>query len=210
MAGDVAVPGGPDQERADALALVGAVAGVVGVDVGLGEGRWPDAEGGGPGQEGLCLDEPGPGVLGGVGAQRPGGGPGAHRRELVPQPELAQQPQVRVPGQGVQPPVQPRAELAQLPVGGGQRAAVHQQVTQVVHGSPAGPAIQRLVGERQRAGRQAGEQVADVRFAQPFQRGGWAGRGGQGIRQRFQRRGDGTGPVLQQPGGRPGHGAPAA
>ena len=27
--------------------------------------------------------------------------------ELVPQPELAQQPQVRVPGQAVQPPVQP-------------------------------------------------------------------------------------------------------
>ena len=145
--------GCPDQECADALALVGAVAGVVGVDVGLGEGGRPHAQAGGPGQEGLGLDEPALGVLAGGGAQRPGGGPGAHRRELVPQPELAQQPQVRVPGQGVQPPVQPRLELAQLLVGGGQHAAVHQQVPQVVHGPRAGPGVERLVGQRQRARR---------------------------------------------------------
>ena len=56
----------------------------------------------------LGLDEPAAGVLGGGGAQRPGGGPGAHRRELVPQPELAQQPQVRVPGQAFQAAVQPQ------------------------------------------------------------------------------------------------------
>ena len=124
VTGDVAMPGSPDQERADALTLVGRVAGVVGVDVGLGEGGRPDAQGGGPGQEGLGLDEPAAGVLGGGGAQRPGGGPGAHAGQLVPQPELAQQPQVRVPGQGVQAPVQPRLEFAQLPVDGGQRAAV--------------------------------------------------------------------------------------
>ena len=86
---------------------------------------WPDAEGGGPGQEGLGLDEPAAGVLGGGGAQRPGGGPGPHRRELVPQPELAQQPHVRVPGQGLQPAVQPRLKFAQLLVDGGQGAAVH-------------------------------------------------------------------------------------
>ncbi|MDQ2813005.1 MAG: hypothetical protein M3Z75_14300 [Actinomycetota bacterium] len=64
MAGDVAVPGGPDQESADTLALVGGAAGVIGVDMRLGEGRWPDAEIGGPGQEGLGLDEPAAGVLG--------------------------------------------------------------------------------------------------------------------------------------------------
>jgi hypothetical protein len=68
------VPGCPGQERADAFALVGAVAGAVGVDVGLGEGGRPHAQAGGPGQEGLSLDEPGPGVLGCGGAQRPGGG----------------------------------------------------------------------------------------------------------------------------------------
>ena len=85
--------------------------------------------------------------------------------QLVPQPELAQQPQVRVPGQAVQPPVQPRLELAQLLVGGGQHAAVHQQVTQVEHGPRAGPGVQRLVGERQLAGGQVREQVADVRSA---------------------------------------------
>jgi hypothetical protein len=89
VTGDVAVPGGPDQERADAFALVGGVAGVVGVDMSLGQGGRPDAEGVGPGQESLGLDEPAAGVLGGGGAQRPAGGPGAHRRELVPQPELA-------------------------------------------------------------------------------------------------------------------------
>ena len=210
VAGDVAVPGGPDQERADAFALVGAVAGVVGVDVGLGEGGWPDAEGGGPGQEGLGLDEPAAGVLAGGGAQRPGGGPGAHRRELVPQPELAQQPQVRVPGQGLQAAVQPRAELAQLLVGSGQDTAADQQIPQVGHRPRAGPGVQRLVGQGQLAGGQGHQQVADVRLVQPFQHGGRAGRGGQGPGQRLQRRRDGAGPVIEQPGGRPGHRARAA
>ena len=43
-----------------------------------------------------------------------------------------------MPGQAVHPPVHPRAELAQLPVGRGQHAAVHQHVPQVVHGPRAG------------------------------------------------------------------------
>jgi hypothetical protein len=203
VAGDVAVPGGPDQERADAFALVGGVAGVVGVDVSLGQGGRPDAEGVGPGQESLGLDEPAAGVLGGGGAQRPAGGPGAHRRELVPQPELAQQPQVRVPGQVFQAAVQPRLEFAQLLVGSGQRPAADQQIPQVEHGPRAGPAIQRLVSEGQLARCQAGQQVADVRLVQPVQHGGRAGRGGQGVGQRLQRRADDPDPVVQQPGGHP-------
>jgi hypothetical protein len=149
VTGNVAVPGSPDQERAHALTLVGGVGSVVVVDMRLGQGGRPDAEVVGPGQEGLGLDEPAAGVLGGGGAQRPVGGPGAHAGKLVPQPELAQQPQVRVPGQGLQPTVQPRLEFAQLLVDGGQHAAADQQVPQVEHGPRAGPAIQRLVSEGQ-------------------------------------------------------------
>jgi hypothetical protein len=199
------MPGSPDQERAHALPLVGGVAGVVGVNVGLGQGGWLDAEVVGPRQEGLGLDEPAAGVLGGGGAQRPAGGPGAHAGQLVPQPELAQQPQVGVPGQVFQAAVQPRLEFVQLLVDGGQRPAVDQQISQVEHGPRAGPAIQRLVSEGQFASCQAGGQVADVRLVQPFQHGGRAGRGGQGIGQRFQRRRDGAAAVIQQPGDRPGH-----
>jgi hypothetical protein len=51
VAGDVAVLDCPYQEGADGFAMVGAVAGVVGVDMGLGEGARPDAEGSGPGQD---------------------------------------------------------------------------------------------------------------------------------------------------------------
>ncbi len=58
VVGDVAVLDGPDEEGAAGFALVGAVAGVVGVDVGLGEGAWPDAEGSGPGQKG-CIGSSG-------------------------------------------------------------------------------------------------------------------------------------------------------
>ena len=200
----------PDQEGADAFALVGAVAGVVGVDVGLGEGGWPHARSAAQVRKVSAwmnrLRAYWPAVV----RSGPAAALARIAGELVPQPELAQQPQVRVPGQAVQAAVQPRAELAQLLVGGGQHAAADQQVTQVGDGPPAGPGIQRLVGQRQLAGGQVSQQVADVRCVQPFQRGGRAGRGGQGVGQRFQRRGDGAGPVVQQPGGRPGHGARAA
>ena len=111
--------------------IVTLAPGEAAVVAGLGEGAWPDAEGSGPGQEGLGLGEPGAGVLAGGGAQRPGGGACAHPGQLVPQPELAQQPQVRVPGQAVQAPGQPGTELQQLLVGGGQHAAADQQVPQV-------------------------------------------------------------------------------
>jgi hypothetical protein len=83
VAGDVAMPGCPDQERADAFALVRVAGGVVGVDVGLGEGGQPHAQVAGPGQEGAGLVEPGLGVQAGGGAQRPGGGPGDGRRPRI-------------------------------------------------------------------------------------------------------------------------------
>ena len=147
------------------------------------------AQVGGPGQEGLGLDEPGPGVLPGGGAQRPGGGPGAHPGQLVPVPELAQQPQVRVAGQGVQAAVQPGLEVAQLLVGGGQDAAADQQVAQVDDGARAGPGVECLVGERQRPGGQVRSAGRGCAVSQPVQGGVRAGRGGQGGGQRFQRRG---------------------
>ena len=210
VAGDVAVPGCPDQEGADALALVGAVAGVIGVDVGLGEGGRPHAQGGGPGQEGLGLGEPGPGVLAAVVRS----GPAA---------ALA-----RMPGSWCHSPNWRSSRRCGCPARASSRRSSHawnsrscgsaagstpqsdQQVPQVGHGPRAGPGVQRLVGERELAGGQVREQVADVRLVQPVQRGGRAGRGGQGVGQRFQRRGDGAGPVIEQPGGRPGHRARAA
>jgi hypothetical protein len=142
------MPGSPDQERPDTLTLVGAMGGIVSVDMGLSEAGRPEAKGGGPGQEGLGLDEPAASILAGGGPQRAGSGPGPHPGQLMPQPELAQQPQVRVAGQAVQAAVQPRLELAQLLVDSGQDAAADQQVPQVEHGPRAGPGIQRLQAQR--------------------------------------------------------------
>ena len=47
-------------------------------------------------------------------------------------------------------------------------------------------------------------------LVQPVQHGGRAGRGGQGLGQRLQRRRDGAGTVIEQPGGRPGRRARVA
>jgi hypothetical protein len=66
----VAVTGGPQQEGADGLALVGQVGSVVGVDVGFGESGWVQVVVSGPGEERFGLGEPGPGLLAGGGAQR--------------------------------------------------------------------------------------------------------------------------------------------
>ena len=83
-----------------------------------------------------------------------GGGAGAHRGELVPVPELAQQPQVGMAVQGVEAAGEPGLVVAQLPVGGGQGAAVDEQFTQVDRRRVAGPGVECLVGQRQRAGGQ--------------------------------------------------------
>ncbi len=77
----------------------------------------------GPGQEVLGLDEPLLGVFAGAGPQWPGGGPGAHAGELVPEAELAQQPLVRVAGQVREAAVHPAFVVGELPVSGGEGAA---------------------------------------------------------------------------------------
>ena len=206
----MAVPSGPGEEGADGKPLVGAAGVVVGVDVGLGECRRADPDGDGPGQERLSLGEAALGVLAGGGRQRAGGGAGAHRGEPVPLPELAQQPQVGVIVQGVEAPGQPRLVVAELPVGGGQGAAVDEQFPQVGNGAGAGPGVKRLMGQRQRAGGEGGEQVPDVRLTQPVERGGRAGGGGQGAGEGLERRADRAGPVVEQPFGGPGDGAGVA
>jgi len=65
--GDVAGGDGPVQEAARALGLVDGRGGVPGVDVGLGEVCGLAAEGGGPGEKVLGLDEALAGVSGGAG-----------------------------------------------------------------------------------------------------------------------------------------------
>ena len=131
---------GPGEETAGALLLVNGGGGVPGVDIGLGERGGVAAGAGGPGEEVLGLDESLLGVFAGAGPQRCGGGFGAHPGELVPEAELAQQPLVRVAGQGVQAAVHPAFVAGELPVGGRQGAAAGQQVTQVDGGVPPGRA----------------------------------------------------------------------
>jgi hypothetical protein len=67
-----------------------------------------------------------------------------------------------------------------------------------------------LMGERQLAGGQIGQQAADMRCGQPVQRGGVAGAGGQGGGQWLEGGVDGPGAVVEQLGQLPGDGAGAA
>ena len=101
---------------------------------------------------------------------------------------------------------EPAVVIQELPVGGGQQAAVHEQVTQVDGGAPVWAAGECLMGQGQAAGGQVGEQKLDVRLAQPAQGGGRAGGGVQGM---GQRRAPGC-LVAEEPGGAVGYLAPGA
>src|SRR6516164_5302236 len=199
-AGQVAVVHGPVQEAAGGLPLADGVGGVPGVEVGLGELGQAAALIGGPGKECRGVDELQFGVFAGGGAQRPGGGFGTHFGQLVPQPELAQQPLVGVGGQPGEAQLQPAFEVGQLPVGGGQHAAAGQKVTQVDGGPPVGVGGEGLMGERQLAGGQVRQQLADVGRGEPVHGRGVAGAGGQGGGQGLQGGADGAGAVVEQPG----------
>ena len=181
---------GPVQEAADTLFLVNGGGGVPGVDIGLGEAGGLASERAGPGQEVLGLDEALLGVFAGAGPQGCGGGFGAHAGELVPEAELAQQPFVRVAGQGGEAAVHPAFVVGELPVGGRQGAAADQEVTQVDRRVPVGAGGQGLVGEREAAGDEIGEQAADVRPGEPACGRGGVGRGCEGIGERPQAGGD--------------------
>jgi hypothetical protein len=155
-AGQVAVVHGPVQEAAGRLPLADGGGGVPGVEVGLGELGQSAAVASGPGEERRGVDELEFGVFAGGGAQRPGGGFGAHLGQLVPQAELAQQPLVGVAGQLLQALVEPAFVVQELPVGGGQHAAAGEKVAQVDGGPPVRVGGEGLVGERQLAGGQVG------------------------------------------------------
>ena len=184
--GDMPGGHGPGQETAGALFFVNGGGGVPDVDIGLGEVRGLAAECGGPGQEVLGLDEPLLGVFAGAGPQRAGGGPGAHAGELVPEAELAQQPFVRMAGQAREAAVHPAFVVGELPVGGRERAAADQEVAQVDRGVPVGAGSQGLVGERQAAGDEVGEQAADVGPGEPAGGRRGVGGGGEGLGERPQ------------------------
>ena len=143
--------------------------------------------------------EPLLGVLAGGGPQRPAGGAGAHPGELVPDAELAEQLLVGVAVQVVEAAAQPAVVVQELPVGGGEQAAVHEQVTQVDGGAPVWAGGECLMGQGQAAGGQVGEQGSDVRRAQPVQGGGRVGAGVQGT---GQRREPGRGLVAEEPAAR--------
>jgi hypothetical protein len=98
------------------LALVDAVAGGPGVEVGLAEAGGGDAVLVEPAEEVLRGGELPGGVLAGGRPQRPGGGVSAEPGELVPERELAQQLLVRGVRGGGQAVVQPRLEVEQVPV----------------------------------------------------------------------------------------------
>jgi hypothetical protein len=199
---DVAVRHGPGEEAAGALLLVNGGGGVPGVDIGLGESAGVAGQRGGPGEEVFGLDESLLGVFAGAGPQRCGGGFGAHLWQLVPEAELAQQPLVRVAGQGGQAAVHPAFVAGELPVGGRQGAAADQQVAQVDGGLP-GAGSEGLVGEGEAAGDEVAEQAADMGLVEPAGGRRWVGCGGEGAGERPQGRnggavaedgGDGLGP----------------
>ena len=186
------MPGGhsPGQETAGALFLGNGGGRVPGVDIGLGEVRGLAAERVGPGKEVLGLDEPLLGVLAGAEPERCNGGPGAHAGQLVPEAELAQQPFVRVAVQAFEAAVDPAFIAGELPVGGRQGAAADQVVAQVDGRVPVGAGGGRLVGEREAAGDEVGEQAADVGPGEPACGRRGVGGGGQGVGERPQGGGD--------------------
>jgi hypothetical protein len=71
----------------------------------------------------------------------------------------AQHAQVRVPGQRLQPVMQPRLEDGKMRIAIGQYPGAGEQVPQVTAGLPVRPGRQRLVGELKGPGRQRGEQI---------------------------------------------------
>ena len=99
-----------------------------------------------------------------------------------------------VAGQAGEAAVHPAFVVGELPVGGRQGAAADQEVTQVDGGVPVGAGGQGLVGEREAAGDEVGEQAADVGPGEPAGGRRRVGGGGQGLGERPQ--GGGEWPVL--------------
>ncbi|MFB6814751.1 hypothetical protein ACFCV8_09420 [Streptomyces sp. NPDC056347] len=88
---------------------------------------------------------------------------------LVPGGEVLEMPTVFGILDDSEPFGQPSLIKHELPVDAWQRAAVHQQVTQVSDGSPGCFQVQPFVGERDGAGGQASEEADDIGVTEPDQ-----------------------------------------
>ena len=93
---------------------------------------------------------------------------------------------MRVAGQAGEAAVDPAFVAGELPVGGREGAAADQEVAQVDGGVPVGAGGQGLVGEREAAGDEVGEQAADVGPGEPAGGRRGVGGGGQGLGERPQ------------------------
>ena len=189
-------------ERPQASPLAVVVGGVPGVQVGLG----------GLGQYVVARLQPaeepvGLGELAVVGGEGSALGLGSQPWQLVPDGELAQQPQVGAVGELGQAPVQQRLIVRQLLVDGRQHAAGHQQVAQVGGGPPARRRVQALVGQGDASGGQAAKQLGNLGVAQPDQAAYRLVHGRERLEQRQQRGVDAAGAVIQGGGELVGEGA---
>jgi hypothetical protein len=80
-------------------------------------------------------------------ADRGVGGGGTQSAQDMPAGEQLQQLPVLGMGEGRQPVAEPGFERQQVAVSGGEYAVVHQQITQVSHGSGGLQLVEHLVGE---------------------------------------------------------------
>ena len=156
--------------------LGGGAAGgdVPAVQAGLGEAAWADPGCLEPAAERLAAGERAGGIPGGAGDQgsrRGGAQPRQQAKCCIP----AQYAQVRVPGQRLQPVIQPRLEDGKVRITIGQDPGTGEQVPQVTAGLPVRPGRQCLVGELKGPGRQRGEQIERGTVPQPGQAGAGPG-----------------------------------
>lgn len=92
---------------------------------------------------------------------------------------------------------EPAFEQQQLPVDGGQDAALHEQVTQVGCRAFARQLLERLVGQGHASGREVVEEVANREFGDPAQSAFWFVHTPQHIEKRTQQWVNAAGAVVQ-------------
>lgn len=124
-------------------------------------------------------------------------GPAPEPRELAPGPVLAENPLVRVAGQGGELAVQPCLGIEQVLVPRRERAAGHQQASQVADHPPVRQAMQRLVRERDGPGSQPGQQAGNPGVPEPLQAALGTDGAEHGVQQGAHRRADLPGAVIE-------------
>ena len=196
QAGQESLGHGEAEEAGGHLGGGAAGGGVPAVQAGLGEAGRADPGCLEPVAERLAAGERAGGIPGGAGDQGSRRG-GAQPRQQAKCRIPAQYAQVRVPGQRLQPVMQPGFEDGKVRITIGQDPGAGEQVPQVTAGLPVRPGRQRLVGELEGPGRQRGEQVECGTVAQPGQAGAGPGHCQQRLAQRQQGRGDAAGAVVE-------------